>query len=105
MRSVTARRVARRGWQLEQAFWNLKQLLDHTAIHQQSRKRVIGRVMLVFFVAQAAIDSARSLKTTVNRLHRTLRRNHQALLREIALLCPSVRNQDPRSAGHEPLAA
>jgi hypothetical protein len=105
MHTVTARRIARRRWQLERVFWNLKQLLGYTAIHQQSRQRVLVRVYLAFFLAQAASDSARELKTTVNKLHKILRRTPDVVIQEVASLCHSVRSHDPLTADDAGMAA
>lgn len=100
MKAITVRRVAKRRWQIERIFWNLKQLLGFMTIHQQTRERVLVRVYLAFMTAQAAKDAAKGLKITVDHLHRVIRRDTQSLISEICIASSSV----PLSTRGTPLA-
>ena len=101
MKAITLRRVVKRRWQLEQVFWNLKQLLGIPTIHNQKRNRVLVRIYLTFLLSQAVKDCVRGLNVTVRQFHRTLRRNPWPLVNEISSWSASVR---PVIAGESPEA-
>lgn len=90
MKSITIRRVAKRRWQLEQVFWNLKQLLGITRIHNQNKNRALVRIYLCFVMAQAIKDCSQKLKVTMRKLHKILERNPKLLIEQINYWCTSV---------------
>lgn len=105
IKSITIRRVARRRWQLEQVFWNLKQLLGLPGIHNQRRNRVLVRIYLCFILAQAIKDCSGKLNITMRKLHKILERNPQMLIKKINCWCASVLYDPANESSIQELAA
>ena len=105
MKSLTLRRVARRRWQLEQVFWNLKQLLGLPTIHHQNKSRVLVRIYLCFVFAQAIKDCSGNLNIKMRKLHKILERNPQELIEQINCWCASVLYGPANESSTQELAA
>lgn len=105
MKSITVRRVARRRWQLEQIFWNLKQLLGLNSIHNHNKNRVLVRIYLCFTLAQAIKDCAGKLNITMRKLHKILERNPQGIITKIEEWSASVLNHSANESSMQELAA
>lgn len=105
LKSLTIRRVARRRWQLEQIFWNLKQLLGLPGIHNQRKNRVLVRIYLCFIFAQAIKDCSGNLNITMRKLHKILERNPQVLIEKINCRCASVLYDPANESSIQGLAA
>jgi len=104
MKAITIRRIAKRRWQLERIFWNMKQLLGFNLIHQQTQERVFVRIYIVFLLTQATTDCAKGLKITVNKLHLVLRRDTNALISGVDELITGMKSQSGKSTldGEQP---
>lgn len=105
MKSLTVRRVSRRRWQLEQVFWNLKQLLGLPSIHNHNKNRVLVRIYLCFILAQAIKDCSGKLNITMRSLHKILERNPHIIIEQINCWCASVLNDPANESSVQELAA
>ncbi|MBA4424029.1 MAG: hypothetical protein C0390_13190 [Syntrophus sp. (in: bacteria)] len=105
MMSITMRRAAKRRWQIERTFWDLKQLLGLKMIHQQIRSRVLIRIYLAFMHWQAIKDCATEFGITVDAYAKVLRHDPQAVLAEIRLSSEFVPDLNPSAASVEEIAA
>ena len=105
MKSITVRRVARRRWQLEQVFWNLKQLLGLTGVHNHNKNRVLVRIYLCFILAQAIKDCSGNLNITMRKLHKIIERNPRVIIEQINCWCASVLYDPANESSIQELAA